>query len=336
MAGNLADVVTKLPPPNGWQAWPTGIPASVKLNVSIRHLRMLVKTGNLPSYQCPDKTVRYDPEQLEKLARDLQTVSKRTIDDDDDDSEIDDLAEERSSRQVVNDSVNKTLVDALRNANQMVIDMHRLLTAGAKTQADTQDKVITRLLEREEARERTISEVYLAREALFNQQTERELAVRKAANVENRRAEMWTLTKQHLEQFVELGFAKFGIPREMMAKLEPMFALLQKLNPMQLQMLLGSGFLTKEQEVLIRKIVADVPPPEDVSAKVSAECNAILEKQAAEKKAAQAAQAAQAAKAAEAPQVAEAPQSIEASTEASTPKAIVAEIPKAGDPPERK
>lgn len=298
MAKDSAEVLAKLPPPNGWQGWPTGIQAAVKLEISVRRLRILVQTGNLTCYQCPDRTNRYDPDQLEKMARDLRVVSKRSLDDDGEEgSELDDLEEEKTTKHAVNDSVNKTLVEALRNANAMVLEMHKLLTAGAKTQADTQDKVITRLLEREESREKTISEVYLAREALFNQQTERDLAVRKAANVENRRSEMWTLTKGHLDKLVDVAMAKFGIPPEVMAKLEPAILLLQKLSPTQLQMLLGSGFLTKDQEDLVRKIVAEVPPAEDVAAKVAEECNEILAQQAAAKKTSQAAQAAEAARA---------------------------------------
>lgn len=299
---SAAEVLTKLPPPNGWQGWPTGIQAAVKLEISVRRLRILVQTGNITCYQCPDRTNRYDPDQLERLARDLRVVSKRNLDDEGEEggNELDDLEEDKAGKQAVNESVNKTLVEALRNANAMVLEMHKLLSSGSRNQAETQDKVIVRLLEREESREKTISEVYLAREALFNQQTERDLAVRKAANVESRRAEMWTLTKGHLDKLVDVAFAKFGIPKEVMAKLEPAIMLLQKLNPMQLQMLIGSGFLTKDQEELVRQIVAEVPPDEDVSEKVAAECSAILQKQAAEKKSAQAAQDAEAARAAQA------------------------------------
>lgn len=298
MAKEAAEVLSKLPPPNGWQGWPTGIQAAVKLEISIRRLSILVQTGNLTCYKCPDRTNRYDPQDLERMLRDLRVVAKRNLEDGDEEgSELDSLEEEKTNKQAINETVNKTLVESLRNANAMVLEMHRLLSSGSRNQAETQDKVISRLLEREESREKTISEVYLAREALFNQQTERDLAVKKASNVESRRAEMWTLTKGHLDKLVDVAFAKFGIPPEVMAKLEPAITLLQKLSPTQLQMLLGSGFLTKEQEELVRKIVAEVPTEDDVAARVAAECEAIMAQQTADKKSAQAAQAAEATRA---------------------------------------
>lgn len=294
MAKDSTDVVSKLPPPNGWQGWPTGIQAAVKLEISVRRLRVLVQTGNITCYPCPDRTNRYDPAQLEILARDLRVVSKRKYEEDGEDSGdgLEDLEEERTGKQAVNDSVNKTLVEALKNANAMVLEMHKLLSTGSKSQAETQDKVIGRLLEREEAREKTICDVYAAREAYFNQQTERDIAAKSAANLENRRNEIWTITKGHLDKLVEVAFAKFGIPKEVLEKIEPAIELLQKLSPSQLAMLLGSGFLTPQQEELVKRIVKEVPPPENVADKVAAECAAILQQQADQKKAAQATQSA--------------------------------------------
>lgn len=298
MAKDSAEVVTKLPPPNGWQGWPMGISAAMKLGISVKKLAVLVQTGNITCYKCPDRTNRYDPEQIEVLVRDIRVVSKSKFDEDGEEGDgLDDLEEERSSKTGVTDSVNKTLVEALKNANAMVLEMHKLLSTGSKSQAETQDKVIGRLLEREEAREKTICDVYAAREAYFNQQTEREIAAKSAMNLENRRNEIWNITKGHLDKLVDVAFVKFGIPKEVFEKLEPAIELLQKLTPMQLQMLLGSGFLTAQQEELVKKIVKEVPPPEDVAAKVTAECAAILQKQAEDKKAAQAARTASEARA---------------------------------------
>lgn len=296
MAKESADTVAKLPPPNGWQGWPTHISAALKLGVKVARFKAIVQTGNLTAYQCPDRTVRYDPDQLERLCRDLQILSKRRTDGDDGDDDGLEELDETSGKTVATD-VNKSLVDALKSANSMVLEMHKLLTSGSEKQASTYDKIVSRLLEREEAREKTICDVYAAREAYFNHQTERDLVAKREGNVEARRQEMWTITKGHLDKLVDVAFAKFGIPKEVMAKLEPAIALLQKLSPTQLQMLLGSGFLSKEQEDLVKKIVAEVPPEENVADKVAAECAAILEKQAAEKKAGQAAQAAAAEKA---------------------------------------
>jgi len=292
MAKDSTDVVSKLPPPNGWQGWPTGIQAAVKLEISVRRLRVLVQTGNITCYPCPDRTNRYDPAQLEILARDLRVVSRRKFDDDGEETGdgLEDLEEERTGKQAVNDSVNKTLVEALKNANAMVLEMHKLLSTGSKSQAETQDKVIGRLLEREEAREKTICDVYAAREAYFNQQTERDIAAKSAANLENRRNEIWNITKGHLDKLVDVAFAKFGIPKEVLEKIEPAIELLQKLSPTQLAMLLGSGFLTAQQEELVKKIVKEVPPPENVADQVAAECAAILQQQAEQKKTAQARQ----------------------------------------------
>jgi hypothetical protein len=304
MAKDSADVVAKLPPPNGWQGWPTGIQASVKLEISIRRLRVLVQTGNITCYPCPDRTQRYDPAQLEVLARDLRLVNRRKLGDDGEDDTSDgleDLEDERPAKPTTSDSINKTLVEALKNSNNMVLELHKLNITGTKTQAETHDKIISRLLEREEARERTISDVYLAREAYFNHQTERDLATKSAHNVENRRQEMWTITKAHLDKLVDVAFVKFGIPKELVEKLEPAIQLMQQLSPDQLQMLLGSGFLTKGQEELVKKIVKEVPPPENVAERVAAECAAIVAKQKDDEKAKQAELAQQAAATAAAP-----------------------------------
>jgi hypothetical protein len=293
MAKDSAEVVAKLPPPNGWQGWPMGISAAMKLGISVKKLAVLVQTGNITCYKCPDRTNRYDPEQIEVLVRDIRVVSKAKFDEDGEEGDgLDDLEEERSGKSGVTDSVNKTLVEALKNSNAMVLEMHKLLSTGTKAQAETQDKVIGRLLEREESYQKTLTDVYVQREAYFNQQAERDIAVKSAANLENRRNEIWNITKGHLDKLVDVAFVKFGIPKEVFEKLEPAIELLQKLTPTQLQMLLGSGFLTPQQEDLVKKIVKEVPPPEDVSAKVTAECAAILQKQADDKKAAQAARTA--------------------------------------------
>lgn len=297
MAKDSAEVVAKLPPPNGWQGWPMGISAAMKLGISVKKLAVLVQTGNITCYKCPDRTNRYDPEQIEMLVRDIRIVSKTRFDEDGDESDgLNDLEEERAGKAGVTDSVNKTLVEALKNANTMVLEMHKLLSTGTKAQAETQDKVIGRLLEREETYQKTLTDVYIARENYFNQQTERDIAAKRAANLENRRDEIWSITKGHLDKLVDVAFAKFGIPKEVLEKIEPAIELLQRLTPTQLQMLLGSGFLTPQQEDLVKKIVKEVPPPENVADKVAAECAAILRQQADEKKAAQAAQAAAATK----------------------------------------
>lgn len=282
---STVDNIRTLPPPNGWQGWPTAIKASAQLGISIRRLRLLFESGNIARYACPDRTFRYDPDQIEALSVDLKVIGKRSLDEDDDDS-LDELDESRSSAK--DDakgqlqSVNKTLVEALRNANAMVKDMHELLSKGAKTQADIQDKVIQRLLEREEQREKALVDVYVAREQLFNQQLDRELAAKSAANLEARRSEMWTISKGHLEKLVDVAMAKWGLPKEVLAKLEPAIELLQKLQPAQLQVLLASGFLTKEQEDLVKKIVNNVPTPDaDDAAKVAAECERIRNEEAA-------------------------------------------------------
>lgn len=283
------DNIRTLPPPNGWQGWPTGIKASAQLGISIRRLRLLFESGNIARYACPDRTFRYDPEQIEALSIDLKVIGKRAlVEDDDSDTDLDELEDDRSAAKAIADakgqlqSINKTLVEALRNANSMVKDMHELLSKGAKTQADIQDKVIQRLLEREEQREKALVDVYVAREQLFSQQLDRDLAAKSAQNLEARRSEMWTISKGHLEKLVDVAMAKWGLPKEVLAKLEPAIELLQKLQPAQLQVLLASGFLTKEQEELVKKIVHSVPPPDgDDAAKVAAECERIRQEEAA-------------------------------------------------------
>lgn len=318
MAKDSAETVAKLPPPNGWQGWPMGISAAMKLGISVKKLAVLVQTGNITCHKCPDRTNRYDPEQIELLVRDIRVVSKAKFDEDGEETDgLEDLAES-SGKPAVNDTVNKTLVEALKNANLMVLEMHKLLSAGSKSQAETQDKVIGRLLEREEAREQTICDVYAAREAYFNQQTERDIAAKSAANLENRRNEIWGITKGHLDKLVDVAFVKFGIPKEVFEKLEPAIELLQKLNPQQLSMLLGSGFLTPQQEELVKKIVKEVPPAEDVAERVAAECATILEQQSEQTKAKQAAQSAAAASAAQSRSNAP-PASTTPSTEQTTP-----------------
>jgi hypothetical protein len=281
---NAVDNIRTLPPPNGWQGWPTGIKASAQLGISIRRLRLLFESGNIARYACPDRTFRYDPDQIEALSVDLKVIGKRSLDDDEEENGLDELDEKRNADDAKGQlqSVNKTLVEALRNANAMVKDMHDLLSKGAKTQADIQDKVIQRLLEREEAREKALVDVYLAREQLFNQQLERDLAAKSAANLEARRSEMWTISKGHLEKLVDVAMAKWGLPKGVLDKLEPAIELLQKLQPAQLQVLLASGFLTKEQEELVKKIVTSVPQVDaDDAAKVAAECERIRNEEAA-------------------------------------------------------
>lgn len=280
---STVDNIRTLPPPNGWQGWPTGIKASAQLGISIRRLRLLFESGNIARYACPDRTFRYDPDQIEALSVDLKVIGKRSLDDDETDN-LEELDDDRSSKSedAKLQSVNKTLVEALRNANGMVKDMHELLSKGAKTQADIQDKVIQRLLEREEQREKALVDVYVAREQLFNQQLERELAAKSASNLEARRAEMWTISKSHLEKLVDVAMAKWGLPKGVLEKLEPAIELLQKLQPAQLQVLMASGFLTPDQEELVKKIVNSVPQPDaDDAAKVAAECERIRNEQAA-------------------------------------------------------
>jgi hypothetical protein len=278
------DNIRTMPPPNGWQSWPTGIKASALMGVSTRQLRLLFESGNITRYACPDRTFRYDPQQIEELQKDLGAIgtkARKSVDDDDENPILDDL-EEKPRSVATADAINKTLVSALANANQMVKEMHELLSKGAKAQADVQDRVIQRLLEREEAREKSLSDVYLAREAYFNHQLERDLAAKQASNLEARRSEMWSITKGHLDKLVDMGMAKWGIPKEVMGKLEPAIQLLQALKPAQLQVLLGSGFLTAEQEELVRKIVTNVPSPDDTAAaKVAAECERIRQEEAA-------------------------------------------------------
>lgn len=274
-----ADNLAKMPPPNGWQSWPRGINAAARLGISVRRMRLLIESGNLTATKCPDKSVRYNPEEIEELASDLRTVSKRTFgeEDDSDDSSLDELEERPRSAATV-DQINKTLVTALQNANSMVLQMHELLSKGAKAQADVQDRVIQRLLEREEAREKVIGDNYLQRENYYNQQLERDLAAKQAGNVEQRRAEMWTITKSHLDKLIEMAYVKFGMPPEVVKKLEPALQLLQKLSPTQMQMLLSSGFLTPEQEKLVRQIIDDAPSADEQAAtEIAKQCERIVE-----------------------------------------------------------
>lgn len=272
----------EMPPPNGWQGWPTGVKAAAILNIGIRRLRLLHESGNITRHACPDRTFRFDPDELELLRKDLAIVGKRSIDDSVENDGLDDLEERSRESGADQQTINKTLVEALKVANAMAKEMHEIAAKSQRIQAETYDQIIKRLLEREESREKTLTENYLAREAYFNHQLERDMAAKSAANLEERRNEMWQITKGHLDKLVDIGMAKFGIPKEMLAKLEPAVKLLQNLNPAQLQVLLGSGFLTKEQEDLVKQILTKVPDPDETAAaKVAAECERIRTEEAA-------------------------------------------------------
>jgi len=273
-----AENLTKLPPPNGWQGWPMGVAAAARLNMSLRRLRVLVDTGNLTAHKCPDRTNRYNPDELEQLRKDLRAVTQNNGDDETSEDALDVLDEERSNRSSPAENVNKVLADENRSLRAQNLELHKLLIS-SRAQIDGASKqLIGSLMEREAASEKTITENYQQREAYFNHQAERDIVLGREKAAEARRTEIWGITKVHLEQLVQTAIVKWGVPPAVLAKLEPAVQLLQTMNPNQLQVLLGSGFLTKDQEDLIRKIVATVPIEDStIAARVAAAAQQALD-----------------------------------------------------------
>ena len=277
---NAVEVLTKMPPPNGWQGWPMGVQAAARLGVSMRRLRAIVETGNIVAHKCPDRTNRYNPEELEQLAKDLRAISRNNGDGDDDSSDpLDALDDERGSRQPQADLI-KELTAGIRARDQQNLELHKLLVSSSKQTATVQEQLIKQMLERETMYQTTLTDNYKQREAYFNHQAEREIILSREKAREARRDQIWSVTKGHFEKLVEVAITKWGIPPAVLAKLEPAIQLLQTMHPDQLSVLVDSDFLTQEQQALIRKIVETAPPKDAaIARKVADAAQQILDAQ---------------------------------------------------------
>lgn len=227
--------------------WPTQTKAAARLGISQRRFIALMRDGSLKQYKGADRTIRFSPDELDELRRELESA----VDNDD---------VEREERKTFVEMM-RVQTEAIKQRDDAIVKLIDLIDKPLKLVLDSSVRIVEEASKRAEKLEALRDEMIATRESALDARAEREAFILGAKASEERKAETFALVKQTFPKFIEGVEATIG-GRSMIAK----FAKFAKsLDPAMVSFLLDSDALNEEQRKLLKDLI-----PADVIAKAEA------------------------------------------------------------------
>lgn len=250
--------------PKGWTNWPSTFKAARILKLKVPQVRILVQTGDLPVFEAPDGTQRFDPVVLKEL---VAEVSHLTDEDFDTSIATRKLEEQRLDAQAERDGMPveavrqhaefvRTILNHNRELHTIVMAMHEDGRKTVNASATVNDAVIKRLQEQLSHYHKMFDEMVHAREVAATQQTERELVLLQENDKITRRQQVLGIAKEQAGKLVSIVAAKLGVDESLLQnfagkvdaqKVTAALEFFQSLESDQVDVAMASGFFTPKQ-----------------------------------------------------------------------------------------
>ena len=217
------------------------VKAAARLGVAQLEFERMARDGELTKYRSKDGATRYDPAELEELAADLEKIPKP--------APVMPMAEGfHAGTSLVRQA--QSNVEALM---KLIVDPMKLALASLK---DTNEALLEENKELREGREATVA----AREALLNQQLERDLLRNMAQKREQWRDDVWKETKPQIGRIVDAVSSKWlKADPDQLKKMEAAQKLIQGLDIGKLAALMEMDFLSDAEKDHLRVILGKSP-----------------------------------------------------------------------------
>jgi hypothetical protein len=228
--------------------WPTGTKAAVQLGVSAKKLSRLVADGSLRTYKAHDRTVRYNPEELDALRKDLEALEV--------DSPGDTTEERRATVELM-----KAQTEALRDCHKMIRDLVGMVKDPIQIGLSLSESLTAKALERAAELERMRDEYASVREEALSSQAERDVILLREKAQEERRTKAFEMAMQsapNLMRGIEGTLLKYMSGGGGAQKLQAASRLISSFDPGMVAGLLAMGILNDEQSKDLRAVL----PPE--------------------------------------------------------------------------
>jgi hypothetical protein len=225
--------------------WPTGTKAAVQLGVSAKKLARLVADGSLRTYKAHDRTVRYNPEELDALRKDLEALEV--------DSPGDTTEERRATVELM-----KAQTEALRDCHKMISDLVRMVKEPIQVGLALSESITNKAIERAAKLESMRDEYAAVREEALSSQAERDVILLREKSQEERRTKAFEMAMQsapNLMRGIEGTLLKYMGGGGSSQKLQAASRLISSFDPGMVAGLLAMGILNEEQAKDLRAVL---------------------------------------------------------------------------------
>lgn len=273
----------------GWTNWPSVFKAARMLSLKVPQVRILVQTGDLPFFDAPDGTQRFDPEVLKALRPEVQALTDEDFDSSIavrkvEQANLDAQAERQgvpveSIRQQA--EFNRTILNHNKELHEVVKSLLEDARKTLNTSATVNEGVIKRQQEQLAHYHKMFDDMLRAREEQAIQQTERELTLMQENDKITRRQQVLGIAKDQVGKLVSIIAAKLGVSESLMQnivgkfdaqKLQAAASLFESLQADQIDIAMASGFFTAEQVQHLSTITGrPAPQPEASQSEASTE-----------------------------------------------------------------
>lgn len=278
-------------PTNGkkpnWTNWPSMFKAAHLLGLTVAQVRILVQTGDLPSFEGTDGTTRFDPEILRELRPEFQHL---TAEDFDSSIATRKVEQEKLDAQAERQGIpveavrqqaefNRTILNHNKELHQIVKDLIEDSRKTINASATVNDSVIKRQQEQLSHYHKMFDDMLRAREEQSAQQSERELLLMQERDKITRRQQVLGIAKDQVGKLVSIVAAKLGVSEALLAnlaskfdanKLQAFASFFESLDSDQIDVAMASGFFTSEQ-VEHLAVITGRPAPGATAAPATAE-----------------------------------------------------------------
>ena len=217
------------------------VKAAARLGVPQLDIERMARDGELTKYRSKDGATRYDPAELEELAADLEKIPKP--------SPAIPMAEGFHA----GTSLVKQAQGNVESLMKLVVEPMKLALASLK---DTNEALLKENAELREGREANVA----AREALLNQQLERDLLRKMAEKREQWRDDVWKEAKPQFGKIADAISSRWlKADPDQLKKMEAAQKLIRGLDIAKLAALMEMDFLTDDEKNHLRVILGKAP-----------------------------------------------------------------------------
>lgn len=211
--------------------------ACARLEITPLELERMARDGEIQRYKTKDGAWRYDPDELAEIAADLAKIPKPTP------------GMPMAEGFNAGTSLVKQAQANVESLMKLVVEPMKLALASLK---DTNEALLEENKELRRGREETVC----AREALLNQQLERDLVRNMAAKREQWRDEAWKEVKPQLGRLTDALATKWlKADPDQLKKMDAAQKLIQGLDIAKLAALLEMDFLSETEKTYLRTII---------------------------------------------------------------------------------
>lgn len=219
--------------------WPTQTKAASRLGITQRRFLALMADGSIKKYKAQDKTIRFDPEELDALRSEIDLSEQ---------SEDIDAEERKAAIALIREQS-----DALKDAREHIKQLIAMITEPMRVAQETSANIVAAAIERVKHLEEIRDEMIATREAALDHAAERDAFLAKEKAAEQRKDEAFNLAKANAPKLIAgLEATLFG-----KGKLKKLVSFVESLDPGMVSFLLDSEVLNEQQRKDLLEILPD-------------------------------------------------------------------------------